>query len=293
MACWLQIMARASRRRAPAHLIDLSSSRHAVSARVATADPAHSLLPAYLSHYSRGIASASAKPAAAAEVAQPSTSTADKSFLHPAYNEIYNRQRTLVPINHMVPDVAVDAFVAPSAVLAGGVTVDDRASIFYGCVLRADLNYIRIGAYSNLQDRVVVHAAASSPTGLSAETTVGRYVTVGQNSVLRSCEIEDEVVIGQRCLVLEGAIIEKHAVLADATVVGPGQLIPGGQLWAGNPAKFVREVSGDEIAEIQRLAESIGYTSREHASEFLPYSTAYIQAEKLKDALKTKAEKAK
>ena len=185
----------------------------------------------------------------------------------------------------MVPDVAVDAWVAPNAVLIGGVTVEDKASVWYGCVLRADLNYIRIGTFSNLQDRVVVHAASSSPTGLSAETRVGRHVTVGQASVLRSCEIEDEVIIGERCLVLEGAIVEKNSIVADGSVVSPGQLIPGGQLWAGSPAKFVRALTADEAAEIAKVANGIHTLSEEHSGQFLPHSSIYIEAEKLKERL--------
>ncbi|GJP29156.1 hypothetical protein CLOM_g17020, partial [Closterium sp. NIES-68] len=289
MARWAHILAPASRRRA-SHLFDLAASRSPALASLVDASCSSSISPfrvASQRHVS--VSSIIAKPAATS--AQSNLAAGESSQAAPAaaatasapsgnylYREIYNRQRQLVPINHMVPDVAVDAWVAPNAILAGGVTIDDRASVWYGSVLRADLNYIRIGAYSSIQDRVIVHAASASPTGLSAETTVGRYVTVGQNSVLRSCEIEDEVVIGQRCLVLEGAIVEKNAVLADCTVVGPGQLIPGGQLWAGSPAKFVRDLTADEVAEIPKLAEAAHWRAEEEKGEFLPYSTAYIQA---------------
>ncbi|CAI5478130.1 unnamed protein product [Closterium sp. Yama58-4] len=283
MARWAHILAPASRRRA-SHLLDLAAARSPALATLLDTSCASSIAPFRVASQRQSTsAPANAAPATPPPAAAAATSAPAANYL---YHEIYNRQRQLIPINYMVPDVAVDAWVAPNAILAGGVTIDDRASVWYGSVLRADLNYIRIGAYSNIQDRVVVHAASASPTGLSAETTVGRYVTVGQNSVLRSCEIEDEVVIGQRCLVLEGAIVEKNAVLADCTVVGPGQLIPGGQLWAGSPAKFVRELTADEVAEIPKLAESAHWLAEKHKAEFLPYSTAYIQAEKLKAALK-------
>lgn len=206
-----------------------------------------------------------------------------------AYAEIYNRQRQQMVLNHQVPDVAIDAYVAPNAVLIGGVTVDDRASVWYSAVLRADLNTIHVGAYSNIGDRVVVHAVAAAPTGLSAETEIGRYVTVGAGSTLKSCIVEDECVIGQKCVLLEGSLMEKNSVLADASVLPAGCYVPSGELWAGNPAQFVRKLTGDEVAEISKLAEAVYVASADHAAEFLPYSTAYIEAEKLKKALAAKA----
>lgn len=212
-----------------------------------------------------------------------------------AFFDIYNTQRQIVPLNHLVPDVAVDAYVAPNAVLVGGVTVEDGASVWYGAVLRADLNYITVGAGSSIQDRTVIHAVSPSPDGLNNETRIGRQVTVGPSSVLTSCEIEDEVIIGQRCIVLEGAIVEKNAILADGTVVAANQLIPSGQLWAGNPAVFVRELSADEKAEIPKVALASKYSAEEHKEEFLPFTSAYINKEKLVESLaaasKAKAKK--
>ena len=102
---------------------------------------------------------------------------------------------------------------------------------------------------------------------------------------MRSCEIEDEVIIGERCLVLEGAIVEKNSIVADGSVVSPGQLIPGGQLWAGSPAKFVRTLTADETAEIAKVANGIHTLSEEHSGQFLPHSSIYIEAEKLKERL--------
>lgn len=92
----------------------------------------------------------------------------------------------------------------------------------------------------------------TSPTGLSAATTVGRYVTIGQGCVLRSATIEDEVLIGEKCVLMEGSLVENHSILAPGSVLPPGRLVPSGQLWAGNPAKFVRELTKDE-ASLQYL----------------------------------------
>lgn len=197
----------------------------------------------------------------------------------------YRGQRKLLPIHQIEPYVAVDAYVAPNVVVAGAVDVFDGSSVWYGSVLRADLNKIIIGPFSNVQDKCVLHAAKTSPTGLPAETELGRYVTVGAYSTLRSCVVEDEVLIGQRCILMEGSLVETHAILESGSVVPPGRRIPAGELWAGNPARFVRQVTLDEVHSIKRLAERMRSVAREHACEFLPYSTAYLEAEKLKKSL--------
>eukprot|EP00850_Spirogloea_muscicola_P008461 SM000045S16206 [mRNA] locus=s45:242120:243232:- [translate_table: standard] len=197
------------------------------------------------------------------------------------------RSRLVVVLRHVVPDVAVDAWVAPSATLVGAVEVQDRASVWHGAVLRGDLNAVVLGAYSSLGDRCVVHAAAGAApaTGLSAEAVVGKYVTVAPACTLRSCTIDDEVVLGERCVLMEGSLVERHAVLRAGTVVPPGRRIPGGQLWAGCPARYVRDLTPDDVAEIGRLAEAVHKCADEYAAEFLPYGTAYLEVEKLRKAL--------
>lgn len=88
----------------------------------------------------------------------------------------------------------------------------------------------------------------TSPTGLSAATTIGRYVTIGPGCVLRSATVEDEVLIGEKCVLMEGSLVENHSILAPGSVLPPGRLVPSGQVWAGNPAKFVRNLSKDEVS---------------------------------------------
>ncbi|CAH9054767.1 unnamed protein product, partial [Cuscuta epithymum] len=125
----------------------------------------------------------------------------------------YRGQRKLIPLGQWAPKIAVDAYVAPNAVLAGQVTVWDGASVWNGAVLRGDLNKITIGFCSNVQERCVVHAAWSSPTGLPADTSIERYVTIGACSLLRSCTIEPECIIGQHSILMEGSLVETHSIL--------------------------------------------------------------------------------
>ncbi|KAL0464094.1 UNVERIFIED_CONTAM: Gamma carbonic anhydrase-like 2, mitochondrial [Sesamum latifolium] len=190
------------------------------------------------------------------------------------------------------------------------VVVYDGASVWNGAVLRGDLNKITVGFCSNVQERCVVHAAWSSPTdqniwggkssvyiwkrttesgfelrGLPAETSIERFVTIGAYSLLRSCTIEPECIIGQHSILMEGSLVETHSILEAGSVVPPGRRIPSGELWAGNPAKFVRTLSHEEILEIPKLAVAINDLSRTHFSEFLPYSTVYLEVEKMKSSL--------
>ncbi|GBG60039.1 hypothetical protein CBR_g370 [Chara braunii] len=209
-----------------------------------------------------------------------------------AAQELYNRHRQIVVLNDKEPDVAVDAYVAPNATLIGDVEIEDRATIWYGCVLRGDLSKVKVGFYSSIQEKSVIHSAPKSAgvsSSVASDTVIGRYVSVGAGCTLRACTIEDQVVVGDRCVVMEGAVVEKNAILEAGSVVPPGRLIGGKKLWGGNPARYVRDLTTDEIAAIPTLSVAMNTVAGEHASEFLPYSSAYLEAEALKESLAGKA----
>jgi carbonic anhydrase/acetyltransferase-like protein (isoleucine patch superfamily) len=199
------------------------------------------------------------------------------------------RQRQLINLGNRVVTVAPDSWVAPSAVLVGDVDIYEQVSIWHNCVLRGDLNSIKVGAFSNIQDRTVIHAARSSPTGLPAASTIGRNVTIGQACLLRSVTIEDECVVGDKCILLEGSMMEKNSVLEAGSVVPPGRRIPSGQVWAGNPARYVRDLSKDEKMAMAPLAASIFPAVDAHKAEFLPETMAYRDAEALREGMKSDA----
>ncbi|KAJ8465751.1 hypothetical protein OPV22_028303 [Ensete ventricosum] len=223
--------------------------------------------------------SAEATAAEAAAVAPPPQTASDRVKWD------YRGQRRIIPLGQWVPTIAVDAYVAPNVVLAGQVTVCDGASVWNGAVLRGDLNKITVGFCSNVQERCVLHAAWKSPTGLPAETSIERYVTVGAYSLLRSCTIEPECIIGQHSILMEGSLVETNSILEAGSVLPPGRRIPTGELWAGNPARFVRKLTHEEILDIPKLAVAINDLMQSHFSEFLPYSTVYLEVEKMKIAL--------
>merc|ERR1711998_718058 len=197
------------------------------------------------------------------------------------FEEKLSRHRQIMNLYDKHPTLAVDSFVAPSAAVIGDVKVADKASVWYNCVLRGDMNYIRVGAYSNIQDQSVLLTAKDNPNGLGAGVKVGDYVTVGQGSMLHACKVESQTMLGMGTVVGEGSVIGENVITAPGTVVPPGTLIPAGEYWAGNPATCVRKIDEDEKSYIQSAAEKVSTRMEKHKEEFLPYGTGYIEVEKL------------
>lgn len=200
-------------------------------------------------------------------------------------DEVYNRQRNILNLGNRVVKTIPSSWIAPSAVVVGDVDVYENASIWHNCVVRGDLNSIRIGAFSNVGDRTVIHAASTAPTGLPAATVIGQRVSIGQGCLIRSATIGDACVVGDRSILLEGSRMESQSVLEPGSVLPPGRMVPSGQVWAGCPAKFVRKLSKDEKAAIPEMADDASTVVDEYASEFLPQSGAYREAEELRAAL--------
>jgi carbonic anhydrase/acetyltransferase-like protein (isoleucine patch superfamily) len=146
------------------------------------------------------------------------------------------------------PQISDSAFVAPNATLVGQVTLGENTSIFYGAVLRADVDSITIGQGSNLQDNVSVHCDEGFPT------SVGSGVSVGHGAVLHGCTVEDDCLIGMSATVLNGAVIGTGSLVAAGAVVLEGTIVPPGSLVAGVPAKVRRELSDDEKVGVRQNA---------------------------------------
>lgn len=143
----------------------------------------------------------------------------------------------LIEMNGKSPVVAPDAFVAPSAVLIGDVVVESRASVWFGAVVRADWNSIRIGPRSSVQDNCVVHCTVVSPTDIGAD------VTVGHAAVLHGCTVGDGALIGINSTVLDGAVVGEGAVVSAGSVVTPRTRVEPGWLTGGVPSKPIKELS--------------------------------------------------
>lgn len=160
-----------------------------------------------------------------------------------------------------MPTVPGSAWVAPNATLVGGVTLGERTSVFYGAVLRADVDTITIGADTNLQDNVTMHCDPGVPTA------VGARVSVGHGAILHGCTVEDDCLIGMGATVLNGAVIGAGSLVAAGAVVLEGTIVPPGSLVAGVPAKVRRELTEEERSGI-----------RSNASHYLEISAGHSEA---------------
>lgn len=196
--------------------------------------------------------------------------------------EWFMRQRKMIVLGNKVPTKSPDTWIAPSAVIVGDVDLLDKVSVWYGAVLRGDLNNITVGSNSTIQDRTVIHAARTSPSGLSAATVIGKNVIIEPACVLRSCRVGNNCIVGARSSLLEGSMMEDNSILAPGSVVPPARRIPSGELWAGNPAKFVRKLSKDEMSNIVELAERIRAIGYQAWSDELPYGTAWREVEEFR-----------
>ena len=165
---------------------------------------------------------------------------------------------TVIELDGKTPQVADDAFIAPTAVLIGDVTVESGASVWFGAVLRGDNSAIVIGAGSNVQDNCVIHCADGLPT------IVGRNVTVGHMAMLEGCVIGDGSLVGMGAIVLQRATVGANALVAAGAVVGEGMEIPDGVLAAGVPATVKKQLAGSS----QRWART---AAREYQSKRLRY----------------------
>ncbi|CAI9284167.1 unnamed protein product [Lactuca saligna] len=183
------------------------------------------------------------------------------------FKEQLSRHRSLMNVYDKAPTVDKDAFVAPSASIIGNVQVGAGSSIWYGCVLRGDVNSISIGSGTNIQDHSLVHVAKSNLPGKVLPTVIGDNVTVGHSAVLHGCTVEDEAFIGMKATLLDGVVVEKHGMVAAGALVRQGTRIPAGEVWGGNPAKFLRKLKDEEIAFISQSASNYASLAQVHAEE--------------------------
>mmetsp|Transcript_7841 Transcript_7841/g.5883 ORF Transcript_7841/g.5883 Transcript_7841/m.5883 type:complete len:232 (-) Transcript_7841:38-733(-) len=200
---------------------------------------------------------------------------------HDIYKETFSRHRTLVNLMDKAPRVAEGSFVAPNASIAGDVTISPQASIWYGAVVRGDRNSVKIGARTNVQDRAVINTVPYSNEERSINCIIDDNITIGHGAVLTSCYVAPNTLIGQGAIVQHGAEIGSNVIIAAGAVVLPFTVIPSKQLWAGIPAKYVRDVTDEEVAEIKKSADSYVNLSEEHSKEFGTFSVANVTAEEI------------
>ena len=163
------------------------------------------------------------------------------------------------------PIIGKNVFIAETAVLIGEVTLGDDCSIWYNAVLRGDVNAIVIGNKVNIQDNVMVHC-----TYQKTSTTIGNNVSIGHNAIIHGCILKDNVLIGMGAIVLDGCVGESNSIVAAGAVVTKGTHIGSGEVWAGIPAKKIKDISPELTeGEINRIANA-----------YVKYAQWYQESEK-------------
>lgn len=151
----------------------------------------------------------------------------------------------IIPFRDQIPRLGRNAWLAPSAVLTGDIEVGEDVSFWFHTVARGDVNWIKIGAGTNIQDGAILHVSHGT-----YPLTIGRGVVIGHGAIVHGCTLEDGCLIGIGARVLDGAVIEAGAQVGAGAVVAPGTRVPAGQLVLGVPARVVRPLSAEESRQI-------------------------------------------
>lgn len=160
----------------------------------------------------------------------------------------------------MQPVLGQRVYVDPAATVIGDVHLDDDVSVWPGAVIRGDVNRIRIGARSNIQDGTIIHVTHDGPyTPGGQPCLIGRDVTIGHGAVVHACTLGDACLVGMHATILDGAVVQSHALVGAGALVPPGKHVGSGELWVGNPARRVRGL--DDLA-IEQLDYSAAHYVR-------------------------------
>ncbi|WP_449426961.1 gamma carbonic anhydrase family protein [Rhodanobacter umsongensis] len=155
----------------------------------------------------------------------------------------------------ITPTLGERVYVDPAATIIGDVVLGDDVSIWPGSVLRGDVNAIRVGARTSIQDGSVVHVAHAGPYGRGFPCLIGAGVTIGHAAVVHACTIGDYCLIGMHASVLDGAVVKKYGFVGAGALIPPGKVVGERELWLGNPAKFVRLLSDRQIEQLHYSAD--------------------------------------
>jgi len=173
--------------------------------------------------------------------------------------------KLILPYKGVLPKISKDAFIAPTATVIGDVEIGAGASLWFGVVARGDVNYIRIGENSNIQDGTIIHVASDRAGRLGAlATLIGCNVTVGHGAILHACKLEDGCFVGMGATVMDGAVVEANAMVAAGALVTPGKRVKAGELWDGVPARMMRVMSEEEIDRNADAAPHYAQLAREY-----------------------------
>jgi carbonic anhydrase/acetyltransferase-like protein (isoleucine patch superfamily) len=169
---------------------------------------------------------------------------------------------TIRPFGGKAPVVHASAWIAPGATVVGDVEIGEGSSIWFGCVARGDVNAIRVGRRTNVQDLTTIHV-----TSRTHPTSIGDEVTVGHRAVLHGCTIKDRCLIGIGSVVMDGAVVGPESVVGAGALVPPGMVVPPRTLVMGAPAKVKRDLSAEEVDALRKSADNYVEYAARYAAE--------------------------
>lgn len=155
-------------------------------------------------------------------------------------------------VNGKMPQIPDDCYVAENATIVGEVQMGNQCSIWFNAVIRGDVHYIKLGNKVNVQDGAVIHA-----TYQTSPTNIGNNVSIGHNAIVHGCTIHDNVLIGMGSIIMDDCIVESNSIIAAGAVVTKNTRVEAGSIYAGVPAKKVKDISQELISgEINRIADN-------------------------------------
>lgn len=158
----------------------------------------------------------------------------------------------ILPVENKYPEFGKNCFIAPNATIVGDVIMGDDCSIWFNAVIRGDVNFIRIGNKVNVQDGACIHC-----TFQKTSTIIGNNVSIGHNAIVHGCVIHENVLIGMGAIIMDEAVVHSNTIIAAGAVVLEGTICEGGSIYAGVPAKKVKNISEELISgEIDRIANN-------------------------------------
>ena len=165
----------------------------------------------------------------------------------------------IMPFKGVWPTIDPSVFLAPTASVIGDVEIGAETNIWFGCLVRGDMNVIRIGRRVNIQDLTIVHVDSRK-----YGTFIGDDVTIGHSAIVHACTLEPGSFVGMQACVMDGAVVESGAMVAAGALVPPGKRVPAGQLWAGTPARYLRDCGDQEKDMIDRIPKSYGQLAKDY-----------------------------
>jgi len=198
------------------------------------------------------------------------------------YSEKLVPSTRFVALDDVVPKVSDECFVAPSASVIGDVTIGKHTSVWYGAIVRGDVNSVNIGEGSSIGDRAVVHVAKIQG---DHATSIGNHVTIASGAMVHAASLGNGVVVGESAQVLDGATVGDGAVVEPASIVTAGTKVPSGELWGGAPAKKIRVLTEEEIAQSKASAFEIIELASQHEAEHAKDYKTVVEEEEEEDIM--------